>query len=98
VWEVGERELRAAVARCPHRPQRPVLHLRGLLDGDRLLCTVHGNAYSQETGECVAGPGPDYPGCIEVVSGWRVGDLALLMLPEPEVVPKGADVGVGKPC
>jgi nitrite reductase/ring-hydroxylating ferredoxin subunit len=95
VWEIGGGELRAAPARCPHRPQRPVLHLRGVLDGGRLVCAVHGNAYSGITGECLTNLGPDSPGCLRIVSGWREGDTAVLTVPEPAAA--GA-VGAGEPC
>jgi nitrite reductase/ring-hydroxylating ferredoxin subunit len=81
LWDVGGGRLRAVSARCPHRPHRPVLRGCGVLDGGRLVCTVHGNAYSTASGECVASPGLDAPGALTLLDGWREGDIAVLGLP-----------------
>ena len=77
-WEGPAGELHAISARCPHRPHRAALHLRGVLNGDTLICTIHGNVYSTTTGECVSAAGVDDPGRLAIVAGRREGNQMVL--------------------
>ena len=54
-WKNLVGELRAAPARCPHRPRRPTLHVRGILDldGDVLICAIHGCLQHRDWRMCV---------------------------------------------
>jgi nitrite reductase/ring-hydroxylating ferredoxin subunit len=75
-----------------------VLHRRGLLDGDRLVCAVHGNAYSLRTGECLTSSGPDHPGCLRIAVGWRDGEQAVLRLAVRDGVRKTTAIEASKSC
>jgi nitrite reductase/ring-hydroxylating ferredoxin subunit len=77
-WEGPAGDLRATSARCPHRPRHAALHLRGVLNGDALICTIHGNVYSTTTGKCIAVGGVGDPGRLAIVAARREGDQMVL--------------------